>query len=146
MIKIKDIMTTDVFVLPSTQTLDIVRSLMKSRHIRHVPIVDKNNQFIGLITHRDLLSQTVSILADIDEREQADLDRNIHIMNVMKTDVVTVSPELDLCSAILILLKQIVLLRKLKGLYFFLSYVMSIILMEPRIRQILVISQTRFLK
>ncbi|MDY6861787.1 MAG: CBS domain-containing protein [Thermodesulfobacteriota bacterium] len=106
MIKIKDIMTTDVFILPSTQTLDTVRSLMKSRHIRHVPIVDKNNQFIGLITHRDLLSQTVSILADIDEREQADLDRNIHIMNVMKTDVVTVSPELDLCSAILILLKN----------------------------------------
>jgi CBS domain-containing membrane protein len=106
MLKIKDIMTADVFVLLSTQTLNLVRNLMKIKYIRHVPIVDDENQFVGLLTHRDLLSQTVSILAEIDEKEQDELDQNIPIMNVMKTDVITVHPELDLCSAVSILIEN----------------------------------------
>ena len=41
MLKIKDIMTTEVFVLHATQTLELVRSLMRIKHVRHVPIVDR---------------------------------------------------------------------------------------------------------
>lgn len=106
MLKVKDIMTTDVFVLYATDTLELARSLMNVEHIRHVPIVDTDGHFVGLLTHRDLLSLTISLLADIDEKEQADLDRHIPIKKVMKTKVVTASPELDLGSAIAILLKN----------------------------------------
>jgi len=104
MLKVKDIMTTEVFVLHATQTLELVRSLMRIKHVRHVPIVDQDNAFVGLITHRDLLAQTISHLAEIDEEEQEYLDRHIHIMNIMKTDVLTVDPEMNLCSAISLLL------------------------------------------
>jgi len=104
MLKVKDIMTTEVFVLHSTQTLELVRSLMRIKHVRHVPIVDQDNVFVGLVTHRDLLAQTISHLAEIDEEEQEYLDRHIHIMNIMKSDVLTVDPELDICSAISLLL------------------------------------------
>lgn len=106
MIQVKDIMTTDVFALHAEQTLALVRSLMKSRHIRHIPIVSSENQFVGLLTHRDLLSCTISMLADIDEDEQDELDRSIPIRNVMKTDVITVSPDTDLKAAINVLLKN----------------------------------------
>lgn len=104
MLKVKDIMTTEVFVLQASQTLELVRSLMRIKHVRHVPIVDQDNVFAGLITHRDLLAQTISHLAEIDEEEQEFLDRHIHIMNIMKTDVLTVDPELDVCSALSLLL------------------------------------------
>lgn len=104
MLKVKDVMTTEVFVLHSSQTLELVRSLMRIKHVRHVPIVDTDNTFVGLLTHRDLLAQTISHLAEVDEEEQAYLDRHIHIMNIMKTDVVTVDPETDVCSAISLLL------------------------------------------
>lgn len=104
MLKVKDIMTSEVFVLHSTQTLELVRSLMRIKHVRHVPIVDQDNVFVGLVTHRDLLAQTISHLAEIDDEEQEYLDRHIHIMNIMKTDVLTVDPELDICSAISLLL------------------------------------------
>lgn len=103
-LKIKDIMTTEVFVLHASQTLEIVRSLMRIKHVRHVPIVDADNQFVGLMTHRDLLAQTISILAEIDEDEQEYIDRNIAIAHVMKTDVVTAPPEMLLSEAIDILL------------------------------------------
>jgi CBS domain-containing membrane protein len=104
MLKVKDIMTTEVFVLHATQTLELVRSLMRIKHVRHVPIVDADNVFVGLMTHRDLLAQTISHLAEIDEEEQEYLDRHIHIVNIMKTDVVTADPEMDICSAISLLL------------------------------------------
>ncbi len=106
MLTVRDIMTTEVFVLQATQTLAIVRSLMKNKHVRHVPIVDDQDRFVGLLTHRDLLSHTISLLAEIDEEEQEDLDRSIHIVTVMKCDVLTASPEMGLEEAIAILLEH----------------------------------------
>ena len=99
-------MTTEVFVLHATQTLELVRSLMRIKRVRHVPIVDADNNFVGLMTHRDLLAQTISHLAEIDEDEQEYLDRHIHIVNIMKTDVLTAEPEMDICSAISLLLEH----------------------------------------
>ena len=99
-------MTEEVFVLHATQTLELVRSLMRIKHVRHVPIVDPDNTFVGLLTHRDLLSQTISHLAEVDENEQEYIDRHIHIMNIMKTDIVTADPEMDVCEAITMLLNH----------------------------------------
>ena len=104
MLKVKDIMTAEVFVLHATQTLELVRSLMRIKHVRHVPIVDEDNTFVGLMTHRDLLAQTISHLAEVDDEEQEYLDRHIHIMNIMKTDVLSADPEMDICSALSLLL------------------------------------------
>jgi CBS domain-containing membrane protein len=106
MLKIKDIMTSEVFVLHAAQTLELLRSLMRIKHVRHVPIVDPDNTFVGLMTHRDLLAQTISHLAEVDDEEQEYLDRHIHIMNIMKTDVTTVDPEMDVCNAITMLLEH----------------------------------------
>jgi CBS domain-containing membrane protein len=106
MLKIKDIMTSEVFVLHAAQTLELVRSLMRIKHVRHVPIVEPDNTFVGLMTHRDLLAQTISHLAEVDDEEQEYLDRHIHIMNIMKTDVTTVDPEMSVCNAITMLLEH----------------------------------------
>ena len=57
---VKDVMTASVFSLRETDTLSTARSLMNMQRIRHVPIVGTGKQFIGLITHRDLLSATIS--------------------------------------------------------------------------------------
>jgi len=104
--KVKDIMTNEVFVLYATQTLELVRSLMHIKHVRHVPIVEPDNTFVGLMTHRDLLAQTISHLAEVNEDDQKYLDRHIHIMNIMKTDVATTDPDMDVCEAISMLLKH----------------------------------------
>ncbi len=106
MLQVKDIMTNDVFALHAEQTLAMVRSLMDSKHIRHVPIVDTDNGFVGLLTHRDLLACTVSMLADIGKEEQDNLDSSISIGNVMRTKVATVSPDTDLREAINVLLEN----------------------------------------
>lgn len=104
--KIKDIMTTEVFTLHATQTLALARFLMKLKHVRHIPIIKDDNCFVGLLTHRDLLAHTISLVADPDQNEQEEIDDYIHLGQVMKTDIVTVTPEMTLCDAIPILLEN----------------------------------------
>ena len=54
MLQLKDIMTSDVYTLHATQSLYLARSLMTLKHIRHIPIVNADQEFVGLLTHRDL--------------------------------------------------------------------------------------------
>ncbi len=89
----KDLMTTDLYTLEADHSLNLARFLMQARHIRHIPIVDPEFNFVGLLTHRDLLEISVSALADIDKTEQAELHRKIPIRQVMKTDVMTIDPD-----------------------------------------------------
>jgi CBS domain-containing membrane protein len=106
MYTIKDIMTEKVFTLRATQTLALARFLMNLKHVRHIPIVESDNRFVGLITHRDLLAHTISLIADPEQDEQEEMDEYIHMVHVMKTNVVTVEPDLDLLEAIPLLLEN----------------------------------------
>ena len=106
MFKIKDIMTTEVFTLRASQTLAVARFLMKLKHVRHIPIVEEDSHFIGLLTHRDLLAHTISLVADPGQNEQEELDEYIHLGQIMKTNIVTVGPEMYLRDAIPILLEN----------------------------------------
>jgi len=71
----KDLMTKDLYTLEADHSLNLARFLMQARHIRHIPIVDQEFRFQGLLTHRDLLEMSVSVLAELDNSEQAELHR-----------------------------------------------------------------------
>jgi CBS domain-containing protein len=48
-------MATDLFTLRPDDLVDLAASLMTWRHIRHVPVEDKDGRLVGLVTHRGLL-------------------------------------------------------------------------------------------
>jgi len=58
MMTVGEIMITEVNQLPPDATLEQARSLMAEKSIRHIPIVDKNDRLIGLVTQRDILAAT----------------------------------------------------------------------------------------
>ena len=98
--RVADIMTRDIFPLKANQTLNVVRLLMRTVHVRHVPILDDEEQFVGLLSHRDLLAYSISKLADINSLEQSELDRHILIKDVMRTEIATTTAATDLKQAI----------------------------------------------
>lgn len=106
MFQIKDIMTEDVFTLNEQDSLSAAKDLMDLARIRHIPIVNDQGTFVGLLTHRDILSATVSILAEIDRSTQNEIEASIPIREIMQTDVVTVSPQESLKVAARMLLKE----------------------------------------
>ncbi len=104
--QVTDIMTRDLFPLKSDQTLNVVRLLMRTIHIRHVPILDSKEKFVGLLSHRDLLAYSISKLADINPLEQKELDRHIPIKDVMRTEIATTTESTPLVEAITLMMKN----------------------------------------
>ncbi len=97
---VADIMTRDIFPLKSDQTLNVVRLLMRTVRVRHVPILNEKEQFVGLLSHRDLLAYSISKLANLDPLAQSELDRQIPIKDVMRTEIATTTAATNLKDAI----------------------------------------------
>lgn len=53
--KAKEIMSTPVYAVHQRASLGEVASMMVNRHINRVPVVDHNNQLVGIIGRSDLL-------------------------------------------------------------------------------------------
>ena len=93
MLLVKDIMTSEVFFLKQSDSLKTARSMMTLARIRHIPIVTESMDFAGLITHRDILSATISKFADVDRLVQDEIDAGIPIAEIMRHDVTSVAPD-----------------------------------------------------
>ena len=82
------------------------KSLMELARIRHIPVVENGNIFVGIITHRDILSSTLSKLADIDRDEQDEIEASIPVSEIMRNDVFAVAPQASLRDAAELLLNH----------------------------------------
>jgi CBS domain-containing protein len=106
MLKVKDLMSSPVFSLKENDSLHSARELMDLQRIRHIPIVTVDYAFTGLVTHRDILSATISKLADLDPETQKEIDSGIPIHEIMRADVTSVSPDMSLKDAARLLLNN----------------------------------------
>ena len=106
MLKVKDLMTSPVFSLKENDSLHSARSLMDLQRIRHIPIVTVDNAFTGLVTHRDILSATISQLAGLDPETQKEIDSGIPIREIMRTDITSVDEGASLKDAAQLLLNH----------------------------------------
>ncbi len=103
---VKDLMSNELYTLKTTNTVHQARQLMLSKKIRHVPVLDEQEEFVGLLTKRDVLAISVSALADIDKLERAELEASIPIGEVMVTDVVIAKEDTKLLEAARYMLGQ----------------------------------------
>lgn len=106
MLRVKDLMTNEVFTLRTSDTLKTARSMMSLARIRHIPIVGDNMEFEGLVTHRDILNATLSQFAEVDRSTRDEIESGIPIVEIMRTDVKTIAPDTELKDAAEILLNH----------------------------------------
>ena len=83
-LKIKEIMTTDVRSISATDSISEAANIMKQLDVGAVPVVD-NNLLVGIITDRDLVLRAVAQGKNPDER----------VSTIMTKDVTSVDPEMD---------------------------------------------------
>ena len=58
MITVEEFMTSELFTMSETDTVNDARKVMTERHIRHIPITDHEDRLVGLVTQRDILAAT----------------------------------------------------------------------------------------
>jgi acetoin utilization protein AcuB len=85
---VEEIMKTNVAVLFPTNTIADAITLMESEHIRHIPIVNKENHLVGLVTVARIREATPSIFRANEHPE--DLRKTID--TIMEKDVITGHP------------------------------------------------------
>lgn len=52
---VRDVMTKDVRCLSTSDSIADAIDLMKSLHVRHLPVVDENQQLLGMVSDREVL-------------------------------------------------------------------------------------------
>lgn len=131
---VEQFMTRDLFTVSPEDVIDLALNLMDWKHIRHVPVEDEDGNLVGILSHRDLL-QFFSL--NIPKTNQ-----EIPIKNIMRKNLVTVSPETKTLDALYLMREKkigclpVVKGKKLVGLitdYDFLT--VSTRLFEERIKR-----------
>jgi CBS domain-containing protein len=56
-LRVADVMTTDVETVPQTLFLEEVAAMMTSLDIKHLPVVDVDDDYIGMVSSTDLADQ-----------------------------------------------------------------------------------------
>lgn len=99
---VSEIMTRNIIGLPPSATLSEARTLMQRHHIRHLPVLE-DNQLVGLVSQRDILSAQESCL---EKGQNGQFLEQHYLSEVMITEVVTVSPKAGIREAALHLQKH----------------------------------------
>jgi CBS domain-containing membrane protein len=104
--QVKDLMSKDVFVLYVDDNLLLAEEMMHWKRIRHVPVVDRQHNLKGLVTHRDILGASFSTIARLSGSETQEIQTYILLQDIMRTSVFTIGPEADIKDAACLMLRE----------------------------------------
>lgn len=103
-LRVRDLMTSDVFTVHPEDPLTKVRDLMDAKHIRHVPVVDEEGALAGLVSERDLLRRASGADAGLPLSVQGDVFTAVRVREIMTWDVETVEADEDAAAAAQVML------------------------------------------
>lgn len=99
MMTVEEIMVTDVHTLRETNTIVDARALMSKEHVRHIPIVADDGRLIGLVTQRDVLAASESVIAHANDTDYARSVSQITLSHIMTRDVSVIEQNTNLKQA-----------------------------------------------
>jgi acetoin utilization protein AcuB len=97
-------MTRKVITVSENTSLLEARDMMKQYQVRHLPVVDRKNRLLGIVTDRDIRSALpFRLAADIIESGEKDKYGHLKVSDVMTIDPVTILPTHTLQDALLLI-------------------------------------------
>lgn len=103
MFSIDAIMSTDLVTLRPESTVAEARGLMQSNRIHHLPVVEGEDNLVGLVTLTNVLAATDSFLRDPDNRIHA---TDLQVKDIMVTDIATIDQHASLRQAAMFIEKH----------------------------------------
>jgi CBS domain-containing membrane protein len=90
---VADLMTAEPITIGPDETLRYAYGLMRTRSVRHLPVVGGDGRLVGIVTHRDLLAASSSSLNARSENDRIDLLDWACAADVMETHVSVALPD-----------------------------------------------------
>jgi len=112
--KVKEVMTKHPITIDPEAPVGTALDLMRSKAVRHLPVMDDAGTLIGIITDRDLrhaalapaLDEYLSVRAHRRVRDLSATLENLRVKDVMTWAVVTTGPEAPLSYAALVMFES----------------------------------------
>jgi acetoin utilization protein AcuB len=97
-------MTREVITVDPEKTVFEAQKLMADNSIRHLPVIDANQQFIGIVTDRDIRSALpYNFIKDSCTEEQREEICALTVKDIMTRDPITISPTYTIQDALLMI-------------------------------------------
>ncbi|MDI3483614.1 MAG: hypothetical protein PWQ74_201 [Methanobacteriaceae archaeon] len=100
--KVEDVMTATVMVMPDTQQVSYARNLMLKHGISHIVVVDSERKPVGIVTEKDI-TRKLRVAGPTWRRRPID---KISIKRVMSKDIISVPAAADIREAVDIMLRN----------------------------------------
>jgi CBS domain-containing membrane protein len=81
-VKVKEMMTTEVFTLGGHHALTLADDLMSLERIRHLPVLE-DGRVVGVVSQRDLFRAALAAALGYRQRARRTLQRTIRVNEVM---------------------------------------------------------------
>jgi CBS domain-containing membrane protein len=91
-LKVSDIMSKNPFCLNEQEEVSIVDEVLELEKIHHVPVINKKNEAVGILTHRDFLSLLIS-------QKKNKLKPKLKVSEIMKKEIQTIEQTDSLINA-----------------------------------------------
>jgi CBS domain-containing protein len=104
-VKVKEMMTTEVFTLGCEHVLTLADDLMSFERIRHLPVLEEG-RVVGVVSQRDLFRASLAAALGYRPRAHRMLQRTIRVTEVMSAPAITVSPEAMVTEAARVMIEQ----------------------------------------
>lgn len=99
---VKKVITTD-----KNKSLIEAQEIMAANNIRHLPVVDKNNHLIGIVTDRDIRSaMPFVLLGEGDRKTQLEKIKKMTVADIMTKNPKTISPMDTIQDALLMIQRE----------------------------------------
>ncbi len=104
-LRVSDLMTREVVTLGATDSVARASDLMDANHIRHLPVVNEENQLIGLVSQRDLVSRALAEIPELPQPLYREAIEAVRLEEIMTIVPETVGPDRDIREAAELLLQ-----------------------------------------
>jgi CBS domain-containing protein len=97
--KVRDIMVKEVATLDVNDELSLANDIIRLGRIRHLPVVE-GSRLVGIISERDLFRSSLAQALGYGSQGSREVMKSLRIKDIMVKNVITVTPETDLCEAV----------------------------------------------
>jgi CBS domain-containing membrane protein len=107
MLRVRDLMTTEVATVRRNDQVVIADDLMRLGRIRHTPVLDdRADDLVGIVSQRDLFRGALARALGYGQHAQQKMMGMLVIKDVMTSDPIVTSPDTPLVEAARIMLER----------------------------------------
>ncbi|MEH8020423.1 MULTISPECIES: HPP family protein [Rheinheimera] len=93
---VAQLMTADPLCVTRNASLKDAHDLMRSKNIRHIPVIDDKGELVGMLTQKIMIAKVMGLMAQYGATALERKEKQILIADIMATDFAAVAPQQSL--------------------------------------------------